>query len=300
VSLLDPARVLENLRSDLPARHHRSFVVVGSLAAAYHFRRALASRAIRTKDADLVVFHAGDVRACQAMAGEFLDRGWTPRESYGSPRPRPRPLGTLPFIRLYPPGSRQYFIEFLGLPGNDPVAPKAITPVRLPSGWHGIPRFRFMGAVAHGPRRSESGLLTATPSMMALSNLLSHRSLGMHRVSQPLGGRKVLRSSKDLGRVLAIAFLTPREERETWAAGWRAALEAGFPRQWRGHARRCGLGLEALLRDPAGFREAHHAATFGLLAGLGATEDALRGAAEQLLADVLVPLREQAGAAWER
>lgn len=290
MSLLDPRDVFRKVGDQLPPALRGSFIVVGSLAAAYHFRRAIKSGAIRTKDADLVIFHAADVAACRSMAAEFLRRGWTWRRSFGPPLAQPRPLGALPFVRLYPPGSSEYFIEFLGLPSRDQTAAKRVTPVRLAEGWHGIPRFRFMGAVAEGVRKSADGLLYADPSMMALANLLSHPEVGTHRMSELMGGRSILRSAKDLGRVLAIVHLTPGEELDGWAGSWAAALRKRFPRQWRTHARRAGLGLRAILGDRDAFPEALYAAGQGLLSGMEVGEAALRGAGEQLLGRVLETL----------
>ena len=78
-------------------------------------------------------------------------------------------------------------------------------------------------------QRSEAGLEYAHPSMMALANLLSHPKLGDHVMSTPVGERDIHRSSKDLGRVLALARLESREETERWAPRWRYALEACKP-----------------------------------------------------------------------
>jgi hypothetical protein len=78
-------------------------------------------------------------------------------------------------------------------------------------------------------RSSEAGIDYAAPEVMALANLLSHPRLGTERMSALIGGRKLLRSAKDLGRVLALAYLTPDEEMESWADSWWVALERHFP-----------------------------------------------------------------------
>ncbi|MBI2898597.1 MAG: hypothetical protein HYY17_00260 [Planctomycetes bacterium] len=54
MSKLDPVEVFERLRKEFPRPLQKHIFVVGSLAAAYHFRTALEDHAVNTKDADLV------------------------------------------------------------------------------------------------------------------------------------------------------------------------------------------------------------------------------------------------------
>jgi hypothetical protein len=130
--------------------------------------------------------------------------------------------------------------------------------------------------------------------MMALANLLSHPELGSHVMSTPVEDRYVHRSSKDLGRVLALARLEPREETERWEPRWRFALEKCFPTRWTSLAARLGMGLRALLDDDMRFDEAWHCCNVGLLAAMGITKEQLHFTALQLLQDAIAPLEEVA------
>jgi hypothetical protein len=107
-------------------------------------------------------------------------------------------------------------------------------------------------------QRSESGLEYAHPRMMALANLLSHPALCNHVMSTSIGGRDVHRSSKDLGRVLALARLATRAETETWSALGHDALTRCFPTRRAELSNRVGSGLRALLDDDRRFDEAWH------------------------------------------
>jgi hypothetical protein len=108
-------------------------------------------------------------------------------------------------------------------------------------------------------------------------------------MSTEVDGRKIHRSSKDLGRVLAFVYLVTREETETWPAYWRHAVETCFPSRLRELSGRVGLGLRALLADDERFEEAWHCADRGLLNGKHVTLDQLRATAEQFLEDAIIP-----------
>lgn len=123
--------------------------------------------------------------------------------------------------------------------------------------------------------------------MMALANLLSHPVLGDITMSQPIGGREILRSAKDLGRVLALAYLAGREETETWLEPWREAIQECFPETWQGLVGNAGQGLRELLANAAVIEEARHTCEVGLLQGRGVGVDALKATGERLLVDLI-------------
>ena len=52
---LDPRKLFSRMASDIPRPLQKHVFIVGSLAAAYHFRAALERRAVNTKDADVVI-----------------------------------------------------------------------------------------------------------------------------------------------------------------------------------------------------------------------------------------------------
>ena len=126
--------------------------------------------------------------------------------------------------------------------------------------------------------------------MMALSNLLAHPTIDeKKRITDPIEGRRLLRSAKDLGRVLALARLANRPDIEAWPATWETALRAKYPeREVAGLGARAGNGIRALLSHREALADAHFAVDVGLLRGHSVSIDQLRAIAEQLLVDALV------------
>ncbi len=289
---LDPVVLFERLAADIPRNLHADLFVTGNLAAAYHFQAQLEGRAISTKDADLVVHPAGNVTSCQEMAGRLITLGWIcTEECY--PRPNPDPADELRAIRLYPPGSHDYFLEFLNLPEQGQKKPKDWIPIRMDDGWYGLPTFRFFGVTCLNRLRSNVGLEYASPSMMALANLLAHPEIGTARIeSGQMNG--LLRSAKDLGRVIALARLAGREETEGWLPLWREALERCFPDEWRELAIQLGDGLKELLGDDNALEDAFKTTDVGLLSGMNITPTMLRASGERLLMDVIDSLADMA------
>lgn len=286
---LDPGKLFQRLAKDIPKELHKHLVVTGSLAAAYHFQTRLEGRAINTKDADLVVHPAGNITSCKVMAHHLISLGWHKTEQC-HPQQLKKPVRTLRAIRLYPPKANDYFIEFLNLPKRGQLTPKQWFPIKLDDGWYGLPSFRFMGLVAYHRLKSKVGIDYAAPAMMALSNLLSHQHLGKDRIESGLM-RGTLRSAKDLGRVLALAYLSGREETERWLPLWMNGLKKCFPRTYRSFSQRVGQGLRELLVDQAALAEARQTTEIGLLNRMGITAEILRATGERLLVDVIDPLK---------
>lgn len=286
---LDPAPLFALIADHVPADLLPHILVVGSLAAAYHFRDQLAGGGVNTKDADFVIQPAGAIAECRAIAGRLLEAGWRRHEKCHA-QPAPEPLGELRAIRLYPPTTDFYFVELLGLPETGQPEIKSWVPIELVDGWYGLPTFRYMGLTRHGAHMSAEGLLYAAPEMMALANLLSHPEVGSETMSAPIGNRTLRRASKDLGRVLGLAQLTDPEEVEEWPTRWEAALRAEFPNDGADLARHAGDGLRMLISTDEILDEARHALDVGLLAGRGVTADQLRAVGRQLRAFALDPL----------
>jgi hypothetical protein len=209
VNELDPALLFARIAQDVPTNLHPNLFIVGSLAAAYHHRARLARQVVATKDADVIIHPAGAVGQCRDIAQCLIDAGWW-RSDKCHPSPAPEPADSLRAIRLHPPGSNAYFVELLGLPAADQRELKRWIPCALADGWYGIPCFRFMAILASRRKSSDVGIDYAAPELMALANLLSHPSLGTERMSAPIRGRRLLRSAKDLGRVLALSYLAGR------------------------------------------------------------------------------------------
>ncbi len=190
-------------------------------------------------------------------------------------------------IRLYPPKTTAYFIELLAFPSADQMEPRRWIPIELPDGWYALPSFRYLGLTRSETHRSAEGLTYASPPMMALANLLSHPVVGPERMSEPLGGKSILRSAKDLGRVLALARLASSDDLETWATRWARALLERFPNQAQQLAASAGTGLSALLSDPVVVDETRHAVSVSLLAGYQITNEQVVALGRQVKAEAL-------------
>lgn len=294
---LNPVLLFDRIAHDVPSDLHPNLLIVGSLAAAYYHRARLTRQIFKTKDADVVIHPAGALTKCRDVAERLLASRWKRRDGC-QPRQTPEPSDPsdserdkwLQAIRLNPPESTAYFIELLGLPPAEQREPKIWLPCELNDGWYGVPCFRFMALLASGTRSSEVGIDHAAPELMALANLLSHPVVGTERMSAPIAGRRLLRSAKDLGRVLALAYLATDEELETWTDTWRIALERHFPEEAAELAHRAGAGLRELLDNAAALEEAKEATSDGLLGGQDVDRRKLRITGERLILDVIEPL----------
>lgn len=294
VTDVDPREIIALLAAELPPDVRDHVFVVGSLAGACHHADLIRGGKVKTKDADLVVHPASRASSAAVIARRLIREGWRHKDSTRAPGRAPAPVGELPFIRLYPPDHDRYFVEILVAPPGEGAGVAQLC-VELDDGWYGLPTFEFLILTTVDRERSRDGLEYAHPSTMALANLLSHPVLGHHVMSTQVEQRDIHRSSKDLGRVLALARLASREETEGWSLRWQSALAACFPQRWQALARSAGDGLRALLADDVRFDEAWHCCNAGLLAGMGVTQDQLRMIALQLLEDAIAPL-EASGA----
>lgn len=290
--LVDPRILLGRLARELPADLVVQVFVIGSLAAACHHASRLVGGGVKTKDADLVLYPSDNTDGAARIARRLRAAGWRHRgEERFSPGQADTPPSQLPAIRLYPPEHDDYFVELLIVPAGEVPGKKPWLHVELDDGWYGLPSFEFLALTQFDRVPLAEGLSYAHPSMMALANLLSHRTLTHHLMSSPVGERTVERYAKDLGRVLALAHLEPRAEIERWATRWLLALQSTFPTRWPELARTVGAGLRALLASDQ-FEEAHHCCVVGLLAGQGVSPANLRATATRLILDAIEPMEE--------
>ena len=124
---LDPAWLFAQLARTVPADLHPNVLVVGSVAAGYHYRTEISGAVVQTKDADVVVRPAGAVTECESIATQLLAAGWE-RTAVCKPLPSSSQANALQAIRLHPPGSKSFFVELLGLPPPDQTEPRRFTP----------------------------------------------------------------------------------------------------------------------------------------------------------------------------
>ena len=284
--LLLPDVLFKRIAGLVPPEFHQNLLLVGSIAAAYHFRTELAHQGVNTKDADIVIRPAGAVAESRTIAEALLAAGWRRHEKCFA-LPTPENVDEFRAICLLPPVGDDFFLEFLTVPSARQTTVKAWMPVQLSDGWYGLPSFRFMGLANVGSLTSGVGIRYANPAMMALANLLSHPTLGTERMSEPIGGKKLLRSAKDLGRVLALAWLAGADETDRWAEMWWTALQQTFPAEAATLARTAGRGLRELLDDPDALEQARHAVDVGLLAGRNVTVENLRALGDRLTFDAI-------------
>ncbi len=291
---LDPDAILDRLAREIPTDLHDDVYLIGSLAAAHHFRGRIELGGVNTKDADLVVQPVGNIATVEAIATKLRAAGWMWKLDYAPVGATTTPEDALPDVRLFPPGDgATYWIELQGLPEIEQAQEIRRLRVVVEGGHLSVPAYRFGGLTARGLHATPQGIPCADPSMMALANLLGHPEVGVRRMSSPIGGRECLRSAKDLGRVLAFACLSDPREIEAWLDPWSQALQACFPRSWKGLGARTGAGLRALLADGQAMSDAHWTTTYGLLSGKGVDQARLVALGRSLLANLVEPFESR-------
>lgn len=270
--LLDAALLLERVATRVPPSLRDKVVVVGSIAAAWHFRDVSGSAAVATKDIDLLLRPSVDAAATARALGQGLvDEGWRPTYPPGwSPAGSTSPTEELPALRLSPPdGQESWFIELLAEAPVGQIERKHWARFRTAAGDFALPSFRFMRVAVQDPEVTPSGLRVARPASMALAHLLEHADPDRTPISG-LEGRPP-RFAKDVGRAVAMWWLAGRQSplaEQAWLADWSAAAGACLAAQsvdTSGSipAMRARISLEALEGVQ---RESHAIAVRSLLA----------------------------------
>lgn len=255
---------------------------------------------IRTKDADCLLFprqHA--IESGISITDTLIESGWRyAREISGrEPGDSNTPDHELPAVRLWPPDSSRWFIELLTDPDASVQQGKHWLRISTKHGDFGLCSFRFLALLRHQPEPTDAGIRMARPEMMALANLLSHPTIGPEKMSAGFAGRaKIKRSNKDLGRVLAIAYLAMREDENAllnWTSFWAEALQSIFPAEAPALAMAAGSGIRELLDSDEDLAQAHFTCANGLLSSVDLTLEQLRIIGLRLLQDAIEPFEEK-------
>lgn len=300
---LSPAEVLAQVAGALPADARPNVIVIGSLAAGSHFFSADGARAIRTKDVDCLFSpHSKAVAVAADVTEQLFNAHWQLRQGadWATPGKKEDSVDQLPMVRLQPPGGASWFLELLSAPPRyDPqAAAKKLRRIETHAGHFAICSFDFLALVEWQPLETPHGVRLARPEMMALANLLHHPAIADTLIQ----GTDFKRSNKDLGRVLALAYLTTESDRRRntdelaeWPQRMWAALQEKFGEHAPTLAMRAGAGLRSLLASPVDFDQALRIANLGLLASKDVTREAFQATGARFVAEVIEELEEAAG-----
>lgn len=303
MSDISPRGILKQVADAIPQECHKNIIVVGSLAAGFHLLPESLGQTVRTKDIDCVLSpYIEAIQSGKAVTETLLANGWRLRleAGHGEPGTSVTAESDLPAIRLYPPDTKEWFVKFLMAPqsGRESATKwrRIIIDAGTSSGHYGLPSFRFLSLQAYDPIRTEFGIRCARPEMMAMGNMLEHRTIGLDMMSGIIGNRRLKRSNKDLGRVLAIGALSTEEAVQGWPDTWENAIKSCFPDQWRQLAGSAGSGMRHLLKSEDDFEEAWYTCVNGLLAAreLQRTKEQLLLIGRRLMQDAILPLEERA------
>ncbi len=294
--LLSPSEVLAQVSQALPADVRPKVIIIGSLAAGFHFFSRDGARAIRTKDVDCLISpHAAAVAAASEVADQLLASNWTLRQGadWNVAGTKDDPVEKLPLVRLRPPGAASgWFLELLSAPpAFERGAPaRKQRPVQTSQGYFSLCSFDFLALVEWEPLSTVHEVSIARPEMMALANLLHHPAIDPTLIS----GTSYKRSNKDLGRVLALAYLTAARDRRDgeeelgrWPSRMWLALKEKFGPDAQALALRAGNGMRALLESTADLDEALRLANLGLLSSLEVSRAAFQATGARFMVEVI-------------
>ncbi|MBL9088125.1 MAG: hypothetical protein JNM10_13380 [Planctomycetia bacterium] len=290
---VSPQRVLEEVASAIPEASRKNVVVIGSLAAGYQLLPEKPTMGLRTKDVDCMLSPRVEaVAAGRAWTEELFKAGWKfrPDEKWSAPGAAGTPDDALPAVRMNPPSGHAWFVELLTVPESPSDRGRRWMRVATSHGHFGLPSFGFLSLANYRPVDTAMGVRLARVEMMALANLLEHPSVGDAKMSGEIGGKRIKRSNKDLGRVLALFHLSDDDAIERWPELWQEALDTCFPDDARALGASVGSGIRALLENADDVMEARHSCEYGLLASKPLTTEQLRGVGRRLLADVIGPM----------
>ncbi|MFU8832119.1 MAG: hypothetical protein ACNA7J_08185 [Wenzhouxiangella sp.] len=219
-----------------------------------------------------------------------------PGAEWSQPGDANTPTDQLPVVRLVPPDEDQWFLELLSSPDSSQQRGQQFQRLETDFGHFALCSFRFLALAEIDPLPTDAGLKIARPEMMALANLLHHPQLGTQTMSGLIAGRRIRRSSKDLGRVLALAFLAERADEEaieSWPECWATALRTTFPKDCEAWLANIGSGLEQMLQNTHTeiLEEAHHTCVTGLLARYRPGLETFHALGRRVMGELIEPAR---------
>lgn len=297
-----PKEVIKTVAEAVPTDCLENLVIIGSLATAFAYFGNARSIPVKTKDIDCCIRpHGVAIEKGQEVATRLIDTGWTRRllGDYIEPGNQETPENELPAIRLYPPGidpddEDAWFIELLAEPESSKDVGKNWMRIIINQGHFGIPSFRYLSIATYLPEKDKRlGVYYARPQMMALANMLEHPEIKPERMSTLFNDRKIKRSNKDLGRVLAIGYLEQKKgtpDFHLWANDWFTALYFCFPREFKNLANNAGSGLIQLINSSEDLDEAHYTCAYGLLSSLSVKLDELKEVGERIIGEAVEDL----------
>lgn len=289
--LVSPGLVLEEIARSVLGDCLGHMTIIGSLAAGWRFFGDRKEMLVQTKDADCLLSpHFQAIPRSAEIVERLFQDDWSyhASEDWPSPGTPSTPGVQLPAIRLDPPNAEGWFLELLSTPPPGEGPGQIWSRVSTSRGDFGICSFRFSALLTLDPLPTPHGLAVARPEFLVLANLLEHSAIRPDTMSGLIGGRRLKRSNKDLGRVLAIAWLSEREDEDalmSWPETWSRGLKTAFPELWPELAAMSGDGLRELLeeRHTQDFEEACHTCRNGLLARRPHSARDLRAAGLRLL-----------------
>lgn len=287
---ISPNHVLSQIAESLHPEDRGSVIVVGSLAAGYYFFGETSEGQLRTKDADCMITA---VIVATNITEQLFAKNWQLRTDgdFGKPGNADTPDDQLPVVRVYPPNEKEWFLELLSCPSDGTISKgREFKRLVTSQGHFALCAFGYFALLEYEPLETQFGIRLASPEMMALCNLLHHPTIGQAIMKEEIFGRSIKRSNKDIGRVLALAYLTNERDPDAllgWSDKWCSALIEKFSSDAPELMMRAGSGIRALLASEADLAEAHFTADVGLLASRKVNLEAFRVTGERIICDVI-------------